>query len=136
MQEQTQSLYLDLDEFKDGIIAFGEDTFKISRFISGSKSYFLQHSHLGSQLVNYYRSNQQLKVDIPPKDHAGLLDSGIPCSILSPDTNGWQSGKVRLKLQVTVEFYPDNPEPFEPEDPEQKEEGSPLDDLRSSIEGE
>jgi hypothetical protein len=124
-----QELYLDLDEFKDGVIVFGQETFMISRFVDSSKSYFSQASEFGPKLSYHLRNNAQLKIDIHNKEHSNWFDkTGIPCSILSPDTDGWQSGKVRLNLQVTVEFYPDNPEPFDFEE-EHQGKGSPLDDL-------
>ena len=46
---------------------------------------------------------------------------GEECEILKADSMGWQKGK--LKINVTLEFIPDEPE----------ENKSPLDDVRQQI---
>lgn len=51
------------------------------------------------------------------------FDEGIDCEVLKPGTKGWQKGK--LKLKVTLEFVPD--------EPNINEQDSPLDDLRRMI---
>lgn len=65
-----------------------------------------------------------------------LLDKGVDCEILRIGSNGWQKGRVRLKLQVTVEFCPDEPEVEETQmqnELEISQSESPLDDLRKMI---
>ncbi|MEG4119649.1 MULTISPECIES: KGK domain-containing protein [unclassified Microcoleus] len=59
---------------------------------------------------------------------------GIDCEALKIGAKGWQKGKVRIR--VTIEFCPDEPE-FE-ETPENNESEtskpeSPLDDLRRQL---
>ena len=55
--------------------------------------------------------------------HKGInwFDDGVDCKILKAGDNGWKKGK--LKVKVSVEFIPD-----EPEIPEYK---SPLDEIRN-----
>ena len=49
---------------------------------------------------------------------------GEKCEILRADSTGWQIGKMKLKINFTLEFTPDKPE-FK---------ASPLDDVRQEIE--
>lgn len=51
------------------------------------------------------------------------LEEGEKCEILKADSSGWQKGKIRLKVNLTLEFVPDEPEI----------EKSPLDDVRQEI---
>ncbi len=50
-----------------------------------------------------------------------LTSGGIECEILELGAKQWQKGKI--KMRVTVEFEPDEPEPTD----------SPLDEIRNSI---
>ena len=133
--------HCNLDKFNDGVISFEEETYKVERFINSSKDYFLQYSQIGSSLISHMRSQAQLKINLSQKDYANWFNGqGIPCSILSPDTNGWQAGKVKIKIHMIVEFHPDDPESLlighksDRETPQESE--SPLDDIRSLEEQE
>lgn len=69
----------------------------------------------------------------PPSE---LLDNGVDCEILRIGSKGWQKGRVRLKLQVTVEFCADEPEVEETQirnELEISQSESPLDELRKMI---
>lgn len=44
---------------------------------------------------------------------------GENCEILKAGSSGWQTGKLRLKINLTLEFIPDEPQ----------ETASPLDDV-------
>jgi hypothetical protein len=55
-----------------------------------------------------------------------LLD-GIDCEMLQIEAKGWQKGKIKINLQVSLEFCPNEPEIEKIE--------SPLDDLRKIIDG-
>lgn len=62
------------------------------------------------------------------------LQNGIDCERLKPGLNEWQKGRVRIK--VSLEFCPDEPEIEEElvsEQVEIEEPESPLDDLRRMI---
>jgi KGK domain len=54
------------------------------------------------------------------------LGDGIDCEILNIGAKGWQKGKI--KIRVSVEFCPDEPEIEEA--PQITEQESPLDDFR------
>ncbi|MBD1920822.1 hypothetical protein H6F77_06950 [Microcoleus sp. FACHB-831] len=59
---------------------------------------------------------------------------GKDCEVLRIGVNGWKKGKMRIKL--TVEFIPDEPEiPETPasKEPEISQPQSPLDDIRRII---
>ncbi|MEG5058282.1 KGK domain-containing protein [Microcoleus sp. A2-C5] len=61
---------------------------------------------------------------------------GIDCEILRVGAQGWKKGKIKLKLNVTIEFCPDEPEVEEtPENNESEtsQPESPLDDLRRQF---
>ncbi len=61
---------------------------------------------------------------------------GIDCELLSVGAQGWKKGKMRIKLNVTIEFCPDEPEVKEiPENNESEtsQPESPLDDLRRQL---
>lgn len=62
------------------------------------------------------------------RNSANWLEDGVNCEILQPGGKGWQKGKMRLKVNVEVEFIPDEPEAVKPE--------SPLDDLRQKLQKE
>lgn len=48
---------------------------------------------------------------------------GERCKILKAGSSGWQEGKLKLKMNFTLEFIPDEPEP----------EVSPLDEVRQEL---
>ncbi len=52
------------------------------------------------------------------------FDQGAKCRILKAGANGWKKGQV--KINVSVEFIPDEPEP--------RQYQSPLDEIRQEIE--
>ncbi len=56
---------------------------------------------------------------------------GIDCEILKPTSGGWKKGKIKLKL--TMEFCPDEPDITET--PLINQSVSPLDDIRKSMNG-
>ena len=51
------------------------------------------------------------------------FEDGELCEILKAGSSGWQKGKIKLKVNLTLEFIPDEPEIAQ----------SPLDDLRQEI---
>ena len=53
------------------------------------------------------------------------LREGEECEILRAGSQGWEKGKIKLKMNITLEFIPDEPE----------ENKSPLDDVRKEIDG-
>jgi hypothetical protein len=119
------------------VLAFGDDTFKISKFRRAVNRAF--GNNLGNSFNNQLSSNQGIKINdaiLAPKGinepYARWFNDGIDCEILKLGSKGWQKGKVRIK--VSVEFYVEEDseqvgsEPSEIELPE-----SPLDDLRQMM---
>jgi hypothetical protein len=70
--------------------------------------------------LNEVLNSYKLHFNTSQKDWLG---DGIDCEILKIGAKGWQKGKI--KIRVSVEFYPGEPEITEPE--------SPLDDIRRMI---
>lgn len=61
--------------------------------------------------------NQNLQSQCNPNFWLG---DGEDCEILKTDSSGWQTGKIKIQVNLTLEFVPDKPE----------ESQSPLDDIR------
>lgn len=77
----------------------------------------VHHSFLSSgisSVCGYISNNSSLK------NSNDWFYGGKKCEILQAGAKGWQKGK--LKINVTLEFIPDEPE-----------EKSPLDDVRQEI---
>ncbi len=51
------------------------------------------------------------------------FEDGEKCEILKSNSSGWQKGKFQLKINISLEFIPDEP----------KQVTSPLDDVRQEI---
>jgi hypothetical protein len=66
---------------------------------------------------------EELKRNEVKISELSLFKDGVDCKILKAGSNGWQEGKLRLK--VTLEFCPNEPEVTKPE--------SPLDDIRQEM---
>ena len=54
------------------------------------------------------------------------VDLGLDCKVLSVGRKGWRNGKV--KFEITVKFYPDEPEPEE-----LSQAQSSFDDIRQMV---
>ncbi|MBV9386381.1 MAG: hypothetical protein JOZ78_08135 [Chroococcidiopsidaceae cyanobacterium CP_BM_ER_R8_30] len=62
------------------------------------------------------------------------FSDGIECEILKLGASGWQKGRIRIALNVSLEFCPDKPEEnLEMSDLEIGQSESPLDDIRLMI---
>ncbi len=66
--------------------------------------------------INYISKNSELRNNVL------WFNDGEKCEILKAGSQGWQKGKI--KINITLEFIPDEPESIE----------SPLDDVRQEIE--
>lgn len=62
---------------------------------------------------------------------SNLLNDGIVCKVLGPESSGWQPGKLEIRVQLN--FIPDIPQ--EPEGVNHQENGgeSDLDELRKIV---
>ncbi|WP_016948855.1 KGK domain-containing protein [Anabaena sp. PCC 7108] len=141
------------DKFKfiscseDDAISCGAAMFKIQKLKEKIKNLF-NKKKLGEDLTNLFKS-ENLNLNIPAinRQHIGKkgvitgsldrilyekwFDEGIPCEILKLRSGGWQKGKVRINLEVSLEFCPDERELEQITEIEEPE--SPLDDLRRMI---
>lgn len=63
----------------------------------------------------------QLKTESYYKPRAEWINEGVDCEVLNLGANQWKKGKVRIK--ISFEFCPDEPEVSEYE--------SPLDEIRN-----
>ena len=115
----------------DDVIAFSADSMcKISRLKELIKN--CVSSNLSNQLVEYLEKAGMKNLKIYSRSNGSTksyltnnkwLTEGKDCEILQVGSNGWKKGKIRLK--VSLEFIPDEPEINEIE--------SPLDDIRQSM---
>ena len=87
------------------------------------------------QLARRLLNNREITVDAAVyKQVENWVNEGVYCETMKFDAKGWQKGKVKLK--VTLEFCPDEPEFAEilaSNEPEIAQRESPLDDIRRLI---
>jgi len=121
-------------------LSFGRAMLKIEK-LKETVNRVLPEYELGETLNKSLRE-QNLNIDIPFDARQKRLSSenwfgqGIDCEILRVGAQGWKKGKIKLKLNVTIEFCPDEPEVEEtPENNESEtsQPESPLDDLRRQL---
>ena len=101
---------------KDDVFAINPNLAKVGQFRNLVKA-ALNDNKILDKIFEILRANG---VNINPKD---AFENGLNGELLKIGAKGWQKGKLRIK--VSLEFYPDEPEISEPE--------SPLDDLRQMI---
>ncbi|HAX74598.1 MAG TPA: KGK domain protein [Cyanobacteria bacterium UBA11372] len=117
-------------QHKDTVVAFFNSMFKVGELAEFAKNVFQSKGleELRSQLTSAGRGM------LPVGKNTYEWFHGKPCEILSPGSKGWQKGKLRIR--ISLEFCPDEPEIEETppnEQPEISEPESPLDDLRQLI---
>ena len=113
-------------------LSFKDNVFKVSKLKEKLETAF------SGDLANVLREKlKSYGVDIDPGgyingdrfysySYSKFFQEGIECEILKFNSGEWQKGKMKIK--VTLEFCPDEPEIAEIKEPE-----SPLDDLRRMI---
>lgn len=102
----------------DQVLSWPQTNLKVNQFKERLKKIFSNENHALRNLMS--------QLQIPEVNYQQLEDwlgQGISCETLKPGAKGWQKGKVKININVTIEFIPDEPEIAEPE--------SPLDDFRS-----
>ncbi|MFM9267169.1 KGK domain-containing protein [Tychonema sp. BBK16] len=122
----------------DDVCSFGSTMFKVGKLRQVMK--LATDSHLEDALTGLFKTqglqintskyNLQLKCSETQK----WFGDGIDCEALKIGAKGWQKGKV--KIRVTIEFCPDEPEVEETPENNQLEISppeSPLDDLRRQL---
>jgi hypothetical protein len=101
----------------DDVLAFTTNLVKVGKFRNIVKLAFNDSHQIPGTLAELLRNNG---VYISTKD---AFENGLDGEVLKIGAKGWRKGK--LKIRVSVEFYPDEPEISEPE--------SPLDDIRQMM---
>ena len=101
----------------DDVLAFNSNLVKVGKFRNLVKFAFNDSKQIPGKIFELLYTNG---VNINLKD---AFENGLDGEVLKIGAKGWQKGK--LKIRVSVEFYPDEPEISEPE--------SPLDDIRKMM---
>jgi len=124
----------------DDALSFGNAMLKVEK-LKETVNRVLPENGLG-QTLNNSLSEQNLNIEVGlttnqrRNAYEKWFGEGIDCEILRVGAQGWQKGKIKLKLNVTIEFCPDEPEVEEiPENNESEtsQQESPLDDLRRQL---
>ncbi|MEG4851953.1 KGK domain-containing protein [Microcoleus sp. B5-D4] len=124
----------------DDALSFGKAMLKIEKLKETVKN-ILPENELGYKL-NLFLIQQALNIDVAlttdqtRRLYENWFGEGIDCEILRVGANGWKKGKIKLKLNVTIEFCPDEPEVGETPENNESETSkpeSPLDDLRRQL---
>lgn len=126
------------------VVLFNSTTCKLNQVREEVSTHFSTYK-LGEQITNSLRANKNLHVHVGAKSLARndfrqaydkWFGDGIDCEILKVGAAGWQKGKVKINLNVTLEFCPDEPEVEETRASNKQEISqpeSPLDDIRLMI---
>ena len=108
------------------VLSFGADyLLNISKFKNIVHCSFLDSGI--SAVCNYFSKRNYLK------NNDAWFNEGKKCEILQADAKGWQKGKI--KVNVTLEFIPDEPEEKSPLDDEVTNyaDSNSLDDIRDRM---
>ena len=107
---------------ENDVLEFNSGTYKVQKVVDAISQVF--KNRLGEIL---YESLQKLSVNIAPEKnsyyngrtmtvtyhHSHYFTQGVDCEILKVEGNSWQKGK--FKINVSIEFIPDEPEKIESE---------------------
>lgn len=115
---------------EDDVLSFESAMFKVGN-LSKEVNELLYEYKLGEQLHKSL-SSKNISINVGRQGgrdsrwfYEKWFGDGVNCEILRVGAKGWQKGKVRIKLKVSLEFCPDDPEIAQPE--------SPLDDIRRMM---
>ncbi|MEG3439085.1 KGK domain-containing protein [Pannus brasiliensis CCIBt3594] len=111
------SYFSDFDD--NDVVSFSELNLYKSRRLKYVMSEMCR-SHIDSVITDYLNKSE---IHGLPR-YPGWMGDGVRCEALKLGSQKWQKGKI--KIRVSVEFYPDEPEVIE-------EPPSPLDDIRQSM---
>jgi hypothetical protein len=125
----------------DDVLSFNTTMFKVDK-LNKEVSNLLNERQLGKQLSDsFVAQNISIKVGGESRGstnyytfYENWFGDGIDCEILRIGGKGWKKGKVKIKVQVSLEFCPDELEIEETQaNDEITQPESPLDDLRQKI---
>ncbi len=125
------------------VFIFGSTTLKADKLKKEISQLFFKYK-LGEQLTNSLSSNLHLDVrNVVERSgryvrcfYDKWFDDGVDCEILKLGAAGWQKGKIKIKLNVSLEFCPDELEVEKNQTSNEQgisELKSPLDDIRLMI---
>jgi hypothetical protein len=119
----------------DEVFSFEDQTCKFNRFKQAVWEYFSSNSN---NYINYISEKLNInRLNISSAHGRGTHNAqwfleGKECEVLRP-YKGWQKGKIKINL--TIEFIPDEPEPLEENGHQESENSteSPLDEIRQQL---
>jgi alpha-acetolactate decarboxylase len=110
------SYFSDFDD--NDVVAFDELTLHKAKKLKQVME-AMQRDQIESNINDYLRSQ-----NICSRKYGSWTGIGSECEVLKLGAKEWQKG--RIKVRISVEFYPDEPETI-------NEPPSPLDDIRQSM---
>ena len=113
--DTNQKIVLDLDNKSDSVLLVDESSIKVKILMEKMKYAFLTDGFNSLRSSISRIANLCYGAD-------NWFNKGVDCELLEPGKN-WKKGKVKINIQL--EFIPDEPEINEIE--------SPLDDIRQSM---
>jgi hypothetical protein len=112
----------------DDVISLSRKFYKVENIKTGLNNFLFEASNNTSSashnLSIIFRSSE---ISINSDESLLLLTNGTDSEILKVASNGWKKGK--LKLKMTIEFIPDEPEIQD--ELNSSEYKSPLDEIRN-----
>jgi hypothetical protein len=111
----------------DTVLSFSYSMFKLNEFMRSVQE-ALRNSGLDS-----LRKSLNNRGGIPGNLSQWYIQ-GVDCELLKPGTKGWKKGKI--KINISLEFSPDEPEPEElpvHHQANNSQPESPLDDIRRTM---
>lgn len=133
---------------KDDVLSFTGAMLKVES-LEAEVSNLLSEYKLGEEFIKLLKNknlNINFKVCQVSNGRAQWIDispnqwfrDGIDCEILKLGAKGWQKGKVKINLKVSLEFCPDESDVEETLESSQlviNQTKSPLDDIRQMMNG-
>ncbi|MEG4324404.1 KGK domain-containing protein, partial [Microcoleus sp. herbarium5] len=113
----------------DDALSFGTAMLKVEK-LKETVNKVLPEYGLGETL-NKSLKEQNLNIDVPLDtrlkrfSYENWFGQGIDCEILKVGAQGWKKGKIKIKLNVTIEFCPDEPDVEETPENNESETSKP-----------
>ncbi|MEG4805313.1 KGK domain-containing protein [Microcoleus sp. ARI1-B5] len=125
--DDTKEIFIELDD--EEVLWLVNEWESVNKDL-GVNSYFKYPIISSGQFQTYLKNS----ISLVEKIKDVLFDEGIAGKVLRFGSQGWQKGKIRVK--ICVEFCPDEPEAEqtpEKNESETPKPESPLDDLRRQL---
>jgi hypothetical protein len=112
----------------DDVISLSRKFYKVENIKTGLNNFLFEESNnMSSASHNLSNIFKSAGISINSDESLALLTNGTDSEILKVASNGWKKGK--LKLKMTIEFIPDEPEIQD--ESESNQYISPLDEIRN-----